>query len=80
MVQYRNALLPVEVKAGKSGRLRSLHEFMDRCPHDRAIRLLQNEFSIEQVQTGNSKDFQLLNLPLFLAGQLPAYAKWWMEN
>lgn len=80
LIQQGSQLIPVEVKSGKSGRLRSLQEFVDRCPHDRAIRCLQNQFSMEQAYTRKGKAYELLNLPLFLAGQLPAYAKWWANK
>ena len=37
--RYRDRLVPVEVKSGKSGALRSLHQFMQRADHDLAVRL-----------------------------------------
>ena len=37
--RYRDRLVPVEVKSGRSGALRSLHQFMQRADHDLAVRL-----------------------------------------
>jgi penicillin-binding protein-related factor A (putative recombinase) len=39
LVQYKGYVIPVEVKSGKTGKLRSLHQFMDRCPHLYVVRM-----------------------------------------
>jgi predicted AAA+ superfamily ATPase len=70
---YRELLIPVEVKAGKSGTLRSLHQFMDACDHPWAIRLYAGPLRRETARTRRGKEFQLLNLPYFLAGKLRDY-------
>ncbi len=73
-------LVPIEVKSGKQGRLRSLHEFMDRAGHPFAIRLLANRFSVEEAKTPGGTPYHLMNLPYYLASKLPKYAKWMVEN
>ena len=67
---YKNLLLPVEVKAGAVGRLRSLHEYMDRTSHDIGIRLLSNQLSLEMATTYANKSFKLINIPIYLAGKI----------
>lgn len=67
---YKNLLLPVEVKAGAVGRLRSLHEYMDRTSHDIGIRLLSNQLSFQMVTTYANKSFKLINIPIYLAGKI----------
>ena len=39
IVQHKGHVIPVEVESGKAGRIRSLHQFMERCPHRYAVRL-----------------------------------------
>lgn len=78
--QYRNSLIPIEIKSGASGALRSLHEFMDRCPHDVAVRFYAGIISIDHLQTGKGKPYRLLNLPYFLAAWLEDYLKWFVEG
>jgi len=73
-------LIPVEVKSGKQGRLRSLHQYMDQCPHPFAIRLYGGEFLLQSARTINGKNYQLLNLPYYLAGRIPEYAKWLVNS
>lgn len=74
--QHEQYLIPVEVKSGSHGRLRSLHQFMERTNHSFAIRLLSNTLSVEKVTTTSGKPYTLLNLPYYLATRIPQYAAW----
>ncbi len=78
--QYQGKLIPVEVKSGPQGRLRSLHEFMNRTDHNYAVRLLANYISVENAQTTKGKSFKLLNLPYFLSAQLNQYLDWFISQ
>jgi len=73
VVPYENYLIPVEVKAGKSGTLRSLHQFIDRTEHDCAIRLYAGNFKLEQQTTNKGKKYRLLNLPYYLVALVERY-------
>jgi len=73
-------LIPVEVKSGKSGSLKSLHLYMDRAPHPYAVRLCANRLSKETITTSNKSSYTLLNLPYFLAGQLDDYLDWYINS
>jgi predicted AAA+ superfamily ATPase len=69
-------LVPIEVKSGPTGKLRSLHQFMDRCDHSFAVRLYAGELLLQKATTPKGKTFHLLNLPYFLGEQLEAYVRW----
>lgn len=73
VLQSGSLLIPIEVKSGKTGRLRSLMEYIDLCPHNYAVRIYSGEFSIEKVKTLKGKEFKLLNLPFYLAGKTQEY-------
>jgi predicted AAA+ superfamily ATPase len=73
---HEQYLIPVEVKSGAQGRLRSLHQFIDRANHPYAVRLLSNKLSIEKVITPQGKPYSLLNMPYYLATRIPQYVKW----
>jgi uncharacterized protein len=77
---YKQILVPIEVKAGASGTLRSLHEFMDRVDHTIAVRIYSGKLSIETMSTRKGKSYQLLNLPYYLTSQLNKYLNWALEN
>jgi len=65
---------PVEVKAGKSGSLKSLHLFMQKKTADVAVRLNADVPSLMPIERrasdGHTKTYQLLSLPLYMAGQI----------
>lgn len=73
---YLKFLIPIEVKSGPQGKLRSLHQFMERTNHSIAFRLLANTYHEEKVQTPTGKRFTLYNLPYFLASRIPQYIDW----
>ncbi len=78
--QYNQYLIPIEIKSGPQGRLRSLHQFIERTNHHYAIRMLANKFSVEEVKTSGGKEYLLLNLPYYLSTQIPAYVEWFMSQ
>lgn len=68
-------LIPVEVKSGATGRLRSLHQFMETAPHHTAVRFYSGPISRDSLTTPSGKVFQLVSLPYYLAGRISAYIK-----
>lgn len=73
----RNGLIiPVEVKSGATGTLRSLHAFMDAAPHNIAVRVYGGPLKTDTVHTLQGKQYTLLNLPYYLAGNIEAYIDW----
>jgi len=77
---HHDKLIPIEVKSGSTGRLRSLHQFIDLAPHNYAIRFYSGKVHINDIQTINKKPFYLLNLPYFLAGELERYFDWFIKQ
>ncbi len=80
LLHHRGRLIPVEVKAGKTGTLRSLHQFMEQVDHEYAVRMYAGPLEKTRVSTPRGKKFTLLNLPYFLAGKLGAYVDWFMAD
>ncbi|MCF8372167.1 MAG: AAA family ATPase [Bacteroidales bacterium] len=78
--QYKQYLIPIEVKSGSQGRLRSLHQFMENTNHPYAIRLLANKLSVEQVSTPGGKEYMLLNLPYYLSTLIEQYIEWFVSG
>jgi uncharacterized protein len=74
--QYKNMIIPIEVKSGKAGKLRSLHQFVDRSPHDFAVRIYSGKFSVENAFTITGKEYKLINLPFYLIHKLPQYLEY----
>ncbi len=73
IVSYTNQIIPVEVKSGKTGTMRSLHLFVQEKNARLAVRFNADKPSLlkEQRQTAHGEfDFRLLSLPHYLVGQL----------
>ncbi|WP_353480402.1 AAA family ATPase [Haliscomenobacter sp.] len=73
---YDGHIIPIEVKSGATGRLRSLHAFMEHSPQPMAVRVYGGKLSTNTLETPNGKVYQLLNLPYYLTGQLEKYLAW----
>ncbi|TAF79269.1 MAG: DUF4143 domain-containing protein [Sphingobacteriales bacterium] len=70
LYEYEGLLIPLEVKLGAAGRLRSLHSFIDKAEHNIGIRVSSNYFSVENVKTIAGKNYKLLNVPFYLLSSL----------
>ncbi len=70
LYQYNGKLIPIEVKSGSIGKLRSLHLFMDNAPHTVAVRVYQGEYLVQKAKTIAGKEFTLLNLPFYMVHRL----------
>ena len=65
----RNYVIPVEVKSGAAGRLRSLHQFLSRADHDLGVRLHGGQLALEThvaPMSDGPMAYHLLNAPLYL--------------
>lgn len=70
ILPYNGKLIPIEVKSGSIGKLRSLHFFMDNAPHSVAVRVYQGEYLVQKAKTIAGKEFTLLNLPFYLVHRI----------
>lgn len=74
IIQHGSKIVPIEVKAGVAGKLKSLHLFMKLKGLKSAVRINSNlpllsEVSLKDTQ-GDSVQYQLRSLPFYLIGQL----------
>ncbi|MDR1369037.1 MAG: AAA family ATPase [Dysgonamonadaceae bacterium] len=70
LYKYNSKIIPIEVKSGHNSKLKSLHLFMDEAPHDIAVRIWSQPFSIDEIATPKGKKFRLINLPFYYIGVL----------
>lgn len=78
VVQFNNLVIPIEVKSGKEGKLKSLHQFIEEAPHPYAVRMYAGKFSIEEHSTRSGKQYFLMNLPYYLATKLFDYLEYFV--
>mgnify|MGYP002712930108 CR=1 FL=1 len=73
---YKTYLIPLEIKSGATGKLRSLFEFMERSPHNMAVRLYAGKPTLDEFVTPKGKSIKLLNLPYYAVSKLDEYITW----
>lgn len=75
LLQHQGQIVPVEVKAGSTGQLKSLHLFMALKKLPLAVRIQSAMPSLTpiqfQTQLQSTARYQLLSIPFYLIGQLP---------
>ena len=75
VILFEGMIIPVVVKSGEPGRLRSLHQFIDAAPHSFAVRLYAGNVNIRKAETIKGKPYFLLSLPYFLACHIPEHLR-----
>jgi len=65
VINFDGKAIPIEVKSGKNSKLKSLHLFMNDAPHDVAVRVWSQPFSVDVVRTQTGKEFRLINVPFY---------------
>jgi hypothetical protein len=73
VIAWKRQLIPIEVKAGSSGSLKSLMVYMNESGCELAIRIYDGDFSLQEITLETGKKFRLLNLPLPLTGRILEY-------
>jgi predicted AAA+ superfamily ATPase len=79
LYNFDGQMIPVEVKSGTSGKLRSLLQFLDMSNISAAVRFYAGHFQVEEHKTFTGKTFKLINIPYFLAGKLNEYLKHYLS-
>jgi predicted AAA+ superfamily ATPase len=77
---YNELAIPIEVKSGKSGKLRSLNEYMESANHPYAVRVYSEKVSITQSYSRTGKKYYLLNLPFYLVHKIEEYLDWFVSQ
>lgn len=78
--RYESLLIPIEIKSGSTGSMKSLHYFINHVEHNFAIRIYGGAFSIEEHKTPEGKFFKLMNLPYYLGTKIPEYVSYFLEQ
>jgi predicted AAA+ superfamily ATPase len=80
LFQNKGMIIPVEVKSGATGTLRSLHQFVDETKNTLAVRLYAKGPEAVQCTTPHGSKFTLINLPYFCASKIAEYVDWVNKN
>jgi len=67
---FKDMIVPIEVKSGKTGKLKSLNLFMENSQHPYAIRVYSGKVRIDQIQLPSGKKYHLYSIPYYLLSRL----------
>lgn len=74
VIQHGSKVIPIEVKAGKAGKLKSLHVFMHLKELSLAVRINSNSPLISEVLVKDTQGipvkYELRSIPFYLIGEL----------
>lgn len=70
LVQWKSHVIPIEVKSGKTGRLKSLHLFMEESDAPAAVRIHSGNFYSQEIERPGGDTFTLLSIPFYLSYRL----------
>ena len=74
VIQYQGSVIPIEVKAGATGKLKSLHYFMALRKFPRAIRINSDVPNLSMITVKDEKNvefkYQLISIPFYLISEL----------
>jgi len=77
LLQHHNQVVPIEVKAGSTGTLKSLHMFMKAKELSTAVRIYSGLPTISQMNVkdnqGDEIKYQLRSMPFYLISEFIGY-------
>jgi uncharacterized protein len=79
VVPFKNLLIPIEIKSGSTGSLKSLHQYINTVNHSFAVRIYGGGFEIQYTQTPEGKPYQIMHLPYYLGTQIYAYLEYFIK-
>jgi predicted AAA+ superfamily ATPase len=67
---FKEFVIPIEVKSGKAGKLKSLIQFMEKSNHPYAVRIYSGRSRIDQIKLPSGNFFFLYSMPYYLLSRL----------
>jgi len=76
IIEQGNQIVPIEVKSGAAGTMKSLHQFMAEKKLKLAVRINRNPAAVEDINVkttlGQEVKYRLLSIPLYLTENINA--------
>lgn len=70
IIPFNNQIIPIEVKSGKTGTLKSLHQFMNITNGNIAVRIYSGNFYIQDINLQGIKKYKLISIPFYFLFKL----------
>lgn len=80
LYSFEGKIIPIEIKSGKTGSLKSLHQFVERTNHPYAVRIYGGKFELKKERTPAGKVYFLMNLPYYLSSKIEEYLQYFFQK
>ena len=80
LVNFEDKIIPIEIKSGTTGTLKSLHQFIEQTNHPYAVRLYAGVFKVEKAKTQSGTPYLLMNMPYYLGTKIHEYIEYFVKN
>ena len=67
---HQDMVIPIEVKSGKRGKLKSLNLFMEKSRHPYAVRVYSGKTRVDEVRLPSGRKYRLFSIPYYLLSRL----------
>ena len=67
---FKEMVIPIEVKSGMTGKLKSLNMFMDSCHHHYAVRVYSGKIHMDRVTLLSGKKYYLCSIPYYMLSRI----------
>jgi hypothetical protein len=64
--QWKSRIIPIEVKSGKTGHLKSMRLFMNQSRTPAALRFHAGNLHIQDIERSDGSTYKLISLPFYL--------------
>jgi uncharacterized protein len=76
VINWKSRLIPIEVKSGATGKLKSLHAYMEESEGVLAVRVHSGALEITPITTQNGKEYFLMSIPYCMVTKIEEYMAW----
>ncbi len=77
LIQHDASIIPIEVKSGATGSLKSLHQFMEERNFKTAVRINSEKPTVTKVNvnisTGSAAEYSLISIPFYLTEEIDRF-------
>ena len=77
LIQHEASIIPIEVKSGATGSLKSLHQFMSERNFKTAVRINSDKPAIPNINiktsTGSMAKYSLISIPFYLTEEVDRF-------
>jgi predicted AAA+ superfamily ATPase len=80
LIPFKSRIIPIEVKSGKEGKLKSLHLMMSENAAPAAVRFYSGNINVQGLQRPDGSTYTFLSFPFYLVYRLEEILEYYMAR